>query len=204
MPPGSISTSTPARGHCPSISMARSLSRPARRASKARSFWPFPPGLKASGDVPITPWRIAARIKADPAAARLEQVEASYGTEESALKFAGTGEMRFGLSPLLRAALSARQLDADRFVARDNNAAEPVRVLPALRALLSGIPQAPIAAQIELNSEQVHAGRASAAGRCGRVPYRLEILDRPPSGFSRTRRNAGVAGRDRRASQSVR
>ena len=117
-----------------------------------------PPGLKASGDVPITPWRIAARIKADPAAARLEQVEASYGAEESALKFAGTGEMRFGLSPLLRAALSARQLDADRFVARDNNAAEPVRVLPALRALLSGIPQAPIAAQIELNSEQVMLG----------------------------------------------
>jgi large subunit ribosomal protein L24 len=117
-----------------------------------------PPGLKADGDVPITPWRIAARVKADPAAARFEQVEASYGAEDSALKFAGTGEMRFGPSPLLRAALSARQLDADRFLAKDNNAAEPVRVLPALRALISGIPQAPSAAQIELNSEQVMLG----------------------------------------------
>jgi uncharacterized protein involved in outer membrane biogenesis len=117
-----------------------------------------PPGLKADGDVPITPWRIAARVKADPAAARLEQVEASYGTEESALKFAGMGELRFGLSPLLRAALAARQLDADRFVARDNNAAEPVRVLPALRALMSGIPLPPIAAQLELNSDQVMLG----------------------------------------------
>jgi uncharacterized protein involved in outer membrane biogenesis len=117
-----------------------------------------PAGLKADGDVPITPWRIAARVKADPAAARLEQVEASYGIEESALKFAGAGEMRFGLSPLLRAALSARQLDADRFVVKDNNAAEPVRVLPALRALMSGIPQPPIAAQIELNSDQVMLG----------------------------------------------
>jgi uncharacterized protein involved in outer membrane biogenesis len=117
-----------------------------------------PPGLKANGDVPITPWRIAARVKADPAAARLEQVEASYGAEESALKFAGTGDMRFGASPLLRAALSARQLDADKFVAKDNNAAEPVRVLPGLRALMSGIPQAPVAAQIELNSEQVMLG----------------------------------------------
>jgi len=66
--------------------------------------------------------------------------------------------MRFGLSPLLHAALSARQLDADKFVAKDNNAAEPVRVLPALRALMSGIPQAPIAAQVELNSEQVMLG----------------------------------------------
>src|SRR5712692_7233118 len=116
-----------------------------------------PPGLKAAGDVPITPWRIAARVKADPAAARLEQVEASYGIEESALKFTGTGDLRFGLSPLLHATLSARQLDADKFVAKDNNA-EPVRVLPGLRALMSGIPEAPIAAQIELNSEQVMLG----------------------------------------------
>src|SRR3979409_1874325 len=34
-----------------------------------------PAGLKAKGDVPITPWRVAAKVKADPAAARLEQLE---------------------------------------------------------------------------------------------------------------------------------
>src|SRR5258707_1207970 len=34
----------------------------------------------------------------------------------------------------------------------------PVRILPGLRALISGIPQVPIAAQIELNSEQVMLG----------------------------------------------
>ena len=75
-----------------------------------------PAGLKAKGDVPITPWRISARVKADPAAARLEQLEASYGAEESALKFAGLADIRFGASPLLHAVLSARQLDADKFV----------------------------------------------------------------------------------------
>src|SRR5258707_1414653 len=42
-----------------------------------------PAGLKATGDVPITPWRVSARVKADPAAARFEQLEASYGAEES-------------------------------------------------------------------------------------------------------------------------
>src|SRR5712664_993666 len=42
----------------------------------------IPAGLKAKGDVPITPWRVAARVKADPATARLEQLEASYGSEE--------------------------------------------------------------------------------------------------------------------------
>ena len=70
-----------------------------------------------------TPWRISAKVKADPAAARLEQIEASYGAEERALKLAGAGDIRFGASPLLRAVLSARQLDADKFVARDNSSA---------------------------------------------------------------------------------
>ncbi len=121
-----------------------------------------PPGQKGTADdVPPTPWRIGARIKADTSAARLETVEMSYGPEERALKLAGSGDIRFGASPLLHAALSARQLDADRFVAKENvkdSAAEPVRVLPALRTLLSGIPHAPIPAQIELSSEQVMLG----------------------------------------------
>jgi large subunit ribosomal protein L24 len=128
-----------------------------------------PPGQKgAADDVPPTPWRIAAKVKADTSAARLEAVEMTYGAEERALKLSGSGDIRFGASPLLHAALSARQLDADRFVAKESakdskdgnkdNAAEPARVLPALRTLLSGIPHAPIPAQIELASEQVMLG----------------------------------------------
>ena len=114
-----------------------------------------PPGQKGKGD--DLPWRIAAKVKADYSAARLEQVEVTYGPEERALKLSGSGDIRFGAAPLLRAALSARQLDADRFVAKDN-AAEPARALPALRALTSVIPHLPIPAQIELASEQVMLG----------------------------------------------
>ena len=121
-----------------------------------------PAGLKAKGGVPITPWRIAARVKADPAAAKLEQLEGSYGPEERALKFAGIADIRFGAAPLLHAVLSARQLDADRFLAsennKDNNATERIRLLPALRALMADVPQAPIAAQIEFGSEQIMLG----------------------------------------------
>ena len=85
----------------------------------------------------------------------------TYGAEERALKLAGTGDIRFGAAPLLRAALSARQLDADRFIARDskdNNSSEPVRAWPALRALAAGVPHVPIPAQIEFTSEQVMLG----------------------------------------------
>jgi len=117
-----------------------------------------PAGLKAAGDVPITPWKISAKVKADSATAKLDQLEASYGTEERALKFAGLGDVSFGASARLHAVLSARQLDADKFVARDNSAAEPLRLLPGLRALMADIPQAPIPTQIEFSSEQIMLG----------------------------------------------
>ena len=108
-----------------------------------------------------TPWRVTSKVKADHAAARLDQIEVSYGSEERALKFSGAGDVSFGASPLLRASLAARQLDADRFAAKDNakdNSAEPVRVWPVVRALLSDMPQPAMPAQIELASEQIMLG----------------------------------------------
>jgi uncharacterized protein involved in outer membrane biogenesis len=119
-----------------------------------------PAGLKAQGDVPITPWRISAKVKADPAAAHLDQLEASYGSEDTALKFSGLADVRFGASPLLRAELSARQLDADRSFAKDGNGAERLRLLPGLRAFMADIPQplVPIPADIEFSAEQIMLG----------------------------------------------
>jgi large subunit ribosomal protein L24 len=127
-----------------------------------------PAGLKAQGDVKgevsITPWRISAKVKADPVAAQFEQLEGSYGAEERALKFAGLadlhfGDSRFGGSPLLHAVLSARQLDADKFFAKETGATESIRLLPGLRALLAAtLPQTPVATQIEFSSEQIMLG----------------------------------------------
>ncbi|MET3840037.1 AsmA family protein [Bradyrhizobium sp. OAE829] len=121
-----------------------------------------PPRPKA-GDFDTSPpsWRVSSRVKADYSTARLDALEVTYGADERALKLAGNGDMRFGGSPLLRASLVARQLDADRFFAKDSKGAgatEPVSVLPAVRALMSGLPQVPIAAQIGLASEQVMLG----------------------------------------------
>jgi uncharacterized protein involved in outer membrane biogenesis len=117
-----------------------------------------PAKTKESRDLLQMPWRISAKVKADQAAARLEQLEASYGAEEDALKLQGLGDVRFGASPLFHAVLSARQLDADRFFAKDNSANEPVRLLPRLRALISAIPQPPIPLQVEFSSEQIMLG----------------------------------------------
>ncbi len=116
------------------------------------------PRPKGGSETSPTPWRVSARVKADHAAAKLEQIEASYGTEDTALKFVGLGDVRFGASPLIHAVLSARQLDADKFAARDNGGSEPIRVLPSLRALIAAAPEPPIPAQIELAAEQIMLG----------------------------------------------
>jgi hypothetical protein len=162
-----------------------------------------PAGLKAEGDVPITPWRISAKVKADPAAAKLEQLEASYGAEENALKFAGLADLRFGASPLLHAVLSARQLDVDKFVAKNNNA-EPLRLLPGLRVLMADIPQPPIPTQIEFSSEQIMLGRRplqnlAADLRSDAKSWTIDRLDfRAPGatlvGLSGTNAQAGSSG----------
>ncbi len=117
-----------------------------------------------------TPWRIVSRIKADPTGATLEQIEASYGAEEHALKLVGLGDIRFGASPLLHASLSARQLDADRLLAKDKDAkdrdkdknagkaAQPLRLLSGLRALAGAVPPLPIPTQLEFSAEQIMLG----------------------------------------------
>jgi large subunit ribosomal protein L24 len=116
-------------------------------------------GPRAKASRTQIPWRMSAKVKADRAAAHLEQLEASYGPDETALKLAGVADIRFGASPLLHAVISARQFDADRFAGKgDDHAAEPVRLLPGLRALLAAIPQAPIPTQIEFGSEQIMLG----------------------------------------------
>ncbi|MCP3446326.1 AsmA family protein [Bradyrhizobium sp. CCGUVB14] len=114
------------------------------------------PPAKKPGEAGPMPWKLTAKLKADPAGAKFDQVDASFGPEDTALKLGGVGDLRFGASPLLRAVLSARQVDADKLAGRDD--AEPLRILPALRAGLAAIPQAPIPAQIEFNSDQIMLG----------------------------------------------
>jgi hypothetical protein len=109
-------------------------------------------------DTSAAPWKISTKVKADPAGAKLEQVETSYGAEENALKATGVADIRFGASPLLRASLSARNLDADRLVAKDNGAVAPARLLSALRAFMAATPGSPIPAQVAFSAEQIMLG----------------------------------------------
>ncbi len=158
------------------------------------------PPAKKSSETATTPWKITARVKANYAAAQLDQIELSYGTEDRALKLVGTGDARFGTSPLLHAAMSARQLDADKFMARDDDkdAAAPARVLPAFRAALAALPRLPMASQIDFGAEQIMLGGRPLQNLSGglhgdAVLWAVDRLDLRAPGSTRVAFNAARA-----------
>jgi hypothetical protein len=113
-----------------------------------------------------SPWRVAGKLKADPSVATFEQVEAVFGSDDTGLKFVGVGDARFGAAARLRADLSARQLDVDRFLAQgaaqgtpaQASAPAPVEVLAGLRSLIASAPPMPIATELGVDVEVLNLG----------------------------------------------
>ena len=164
------------------------------------------PRAKASRTQNRPPWRMSAKVRADPAAAHLEQLEASYGPDETALKMTGLADLRFGASPLLHAVISARQFDADRFAGKgdDNAAAELGSIVARVARAARRDPAGTDSDSNRIRLRADHAGRASAAGSRGRSARRCEVLDRRSAGFSCARRHPYYSQRHRHAAGPVR
>lgn len=112
---------------------------------------------KADGNLSNAPWRIVSKVKADPSQAQFETVDVSYGTDEGGLKLTGVADLRFGASPLLHAVLSAKQLDADRLLAKQDGG-DSATPIAALRRLTAIIPQPTLRTKIEIGAEQIMLG----------------------------------------------
>lgn len=101
-----------------------------------------------------TPWKVSSKLKADPSSARFEQVELSYGPDDATLKLGGVGDLRLGTAPLLHGVLTARQLDADRVLARANSTPDsPLQLLARLGDLIAAAPLPPLPVQLEVSSD---------------------------------------------------
>ncbi len=129
------------------------------------------PAKTAAANLVDSPWRVAGKLKADPASATFEQVEAVFGPDDTGLKFVGVGDARFGAERRLRADLSARQLDLDRFLSQgaptptsaqaaptQGSAPAPVEVLAGLRTLIASAPPMPIATELGVDVEVLNLG----------------------------------------------
>lgn len=115
-------------------------------------------GTDSSGNLLQTPWKVSTKVRADPATAKFEQLEAVYGADDVGLKLSGSADMTFGATPSLRATLAARQLDADRLLAKETATTEPTRLLPGLRGLVSSVPTPPFATRLEIEADSVTLG----------------------------------------------
>lgn len=112
---------------------------------------------KADNNLSHAPWRIVGKVKADPSQAQFETIDVSYGIDDGGLKLTGVADLRFGASPLLHAVLSAKQLDADRLLAKQDGG-DSATPIAALRRLTAIIPQPALRTQIEIGAEQIMLG----------------------------------------------
>lgn len=110
------------------------------------------------GAVLQTPWKMTANVRAEPSSAKLEQVELAYGSDENAFKLGGVADIRFGASPLLHVVLAARQLDADRLLAKEGATSEPAQIVANLRELVRDLPQPPLPVQAEIGVDSITLG----------------------------------------------
>ncbi len=107
-------------------------------------------------DGTIESWRLSSHVRADGAAALLEQVEAQYGPEERAIRFKGDAKLSFGAKPELVATLSAPQVDFDRISAVP--AGPGRRPLVAIRNMAEAFVRAqrpPVAVKLGISVETV-------------------------------------------------
>lgn len=114
----------------------------------------------ASGQTAMAePWRITSRVIATPASVLFEHLEFQYGPEERAIKATGTAEMTFGEQPHVEAVISARQIDADRaMAAQDQPRRNPVSAVKALAAATSALSRWPMPVKIGFGVDGVTLG----------------------------------------------
>ncbi len=80
------------------------------------------------------PWRIAGKVKADAARVGVEELDASYGPDDSGVRLSGRGSVTLGAKPRFDLALDTRQIDVDRMIG-GSRAATPGDLVSALADL---------------------------------------------------------------------
>ncbi len=127
-----------------------------------------PVGLKAAqgqADASLqSPWRITAKVKADPAEAKFEQVDILYGSDDAGLRLGGLADMRFGATPDLQTVLAARQFDGDRFLTQRGVGAPPMQLLQSLATSLGALPRPPMPVRADISADSLTLGSRMVQG----------------------------------------
>jgi uncharacterized protein involved in outer membrane biogenesis len=104
----------------------------------------------------IEPWRVTSHVRADGAAAVLEQVEFQYGPEERAVRLKGDAKLTFNAKPELVVALSAPQIDLDRILALPEAAGRrPLVAIKTLAESFVRVQHLPVPVRLGISVETV-------------------------------------------------
>jgi len=126
--------------------------------------------LRDGRTITSDPWRETSKITATPASVLFEQLEVQFGTEDRAVKLAGTAELKLGAKPRFDAVLSARQLDIDRAVlAADAPQRTPVALLHSMSDTLSEFTRPSIPVKIGIGIDAATLGGAPLIGLRGDI-----------------------------------
>ena len=101
------------------------------------------------------PLRLTGKVQADPAAAKLDEVQLQYGPDDRPLNFTGKAAIIFGAHPHLNGTVSSHQVDLDRALAAPDVTHRPpfVMLKDFAEVLVASVkPPLPITADISLDA----------------------------------------------------
>jgi large subunit ribosomal protein L24 len=127
----------------------------------------------AGGQTVISePWHLTGKIKADPAAASLQEMAFQYGPDERPIIVNGNATITFGEHPRLKGAMSAQQLDVDRALAAPDVTHRPalVMMMNFVEAFVATV-KPPIPADFAVSIDALTVGGTAIQALTGGVRY---------------------------------
>jgi large subunit ribosomal protein L24 len=133
---------------------------------------PVGAALAGGQTVMSDPWHLTGKIKADPAAASLQELAFQYGPDERAIIVNGNATVTFGNHPRLKGAISAQQIDVDRALAAPDLTHRPplVMIRNFVEAFVATV-KPPIPADLAVSIDALTVGGTAIQALTGDVRF---------------------------------
>ena len=148
------------------------------------------------------PLRIAGKVALSDTRAVFQDIEFQYGPDESALTLTGVAELQLGREPRLSGALSARQLDLDRLIAKSAETSRPpLSALETFSEMFGETLRPPVPTNVAISIDSLTVGGAvlhqiGADLRSATAGWQLDRLEFRAPGFTQVKLSGRLQARD--------
>ncbi len=150
------------------------------------------------------PWKMTGKLKVTTTSALVEQLEADYGPDVSAVHFTGTAIVQLGRNPRLASVLTARQVDLDRLLGTSDHKRLPFETIKAMVERLAFTDAPPLPVRVSLGIDSFTVGGSILQAVRGEIEHNAEgwavdTLELRAPGATQAR----ISGKLGRADQNV-